>query len=83
MDIIEKLLEDPERTVLASYASLGIAATAYIAVKNDFGANRKTCRDLEDYLEDVEDGFSGPLEQYKSHIYRKELESREDCDFEY
>lgn len=76
MDWIEELVKDPERSLLLGYSAFILGGSAYAAYRNDFGAQDKTRKELDDYLDEVETGLSSPLSTWKAHEYRKERDER-------
>ncbi|MFQ3308550.1 MAG: hypothetical protein ACI977_000791 [Candidatus Nanohaloarchaea archaeon] len=76
-EVIDILTEDPERTTAMVYASASLTGLTYVGYQNDFGASGMTPKDLNNYLEEHSSDV-GPVTLYKKHVYRKELEKREE-----
>lgn len=80
MEIVEQLLEDPESAAMGVHLA-AIAATAtgtYALAKYDLDVNHKTQYDLEEGIEEADEGFCSPLSAYKKHKFQKEYKNRYD-----
>ena len=75
-EVLKMLSENPEQATAIGYGALATGAAAYLAHKNDFGADGMTDRDIEMYLDDTEDTYH-PLKMYKRRVLNKELSSRD------
>lgn len=77
-EVIEMLSEDPERTAGMAYGAALTTGSAYVAYRNDFGAEGRTTNELETYLEETDGINLNPVTLYKRRVYSRELEERND-----
>ncbi len=75
-EVFKILSENLEQASAIGYGALATGAAAYLAHKNDFGADGMTDRDIEMYLDETEDTYQ-PLKMYKRRVLDKELKNRD------
>jgi len=78
MEMIKELLSDPDSWAALGYGAALLSTSAYAAYKNDFGADIKTRKELESYIEENEPSLSNPVDTWRLREYKKEFEDRGD-----
>ena len=76
MEMVKELLSDPDSLAALGYGAALLSTSAVAAYKNDFGADAKTRKELESYIEENEPSLSDPVDTWKLREYKKELEDR-------
>jgi hypothetical protein len=77
MEMVKELLSDPDSLAAFGYGAALLSTSAYAAYKNDFGADAKTRKELESYVEENEPSLSDPVDTWRYMEYKKELEKRD------
>lgn len=75
-EVLEILSQDAKTTSALGYGALMGGTGAYVAYKNDFGAEGMTDKELEMYLDETEDTYH-PVKMYKRRVLNRELKSRD------
>ncbi len=75
-EVLKMLSENPDQATAMGYGALTTGAAAYLAHKNDFGADGMTDKELEMYLDETEDTYH-PVKMYKRRVLNRELKSRD------
>ena len=77
MEMVKELLSDPDSLAAFGYGAALLSTSAYAAYKNDFGADAKTRKELESYVEETEPSPTNPVDTGRLREYKKELEKRD------